>query len=113
MAAEVADVMESVAQRSSLYSTFASLQNEMSRRLDVVIPNDSFTREAWTRTVLIPLSAYTGTELAAVGLDVRPSQGNAPAMTPVQRECVRGHFSKLARAFRAVSSSSSSSSTTH
>ncbi len=113
VAAEVADVMESVAQRSSLYSSFASLQNEMSRRLDVVIPNDSFTREAWTRTVLIPLSAYTGTELAAVGLDVRPSQGNAPAMTPVQRECVRGHFSKLARAFRAVSSSSSSSSTTH
>ncbi len=106
VAAEVADVMESVAQRSSLYSSFASLQNEMSRRLDVVIPNDSFSREAWTQTVLIPLSAYTGTELASVGLDVRPSQGSVPPMTSVQQERVRDHFSKLARAFRAVSSSS-------
>ena len=105
VAAEIADVMEAVAARSSLYSSFASLQNEMARRLDVVIPNDPATRDAWTRTVLMPLSSYTGSELATVGLDIRNLQAGASGMTPAQQEKVRGHFSKLAKAFRAVSAS--------
>ena len=105
VAAEVADVMEAVAQRSNLYTSFASLQNEMARRLDVVIPTEPAKREVWTQNVLLPLSVYTGTELGAVGLDIRPSQVNPPPMSPAQQERVREHFTKLARAFRTVSTS--------
>jgi hypothetical protein len=102
LAADVADVMDAVAQRASLYESFASLQSELARRLDVVIPADPAVRAAWTDGVFSPLSAYSAGQLLAVGLDVRQPQGLEQPLTAAQRDRLRDHFERLARAFRAA-----------
>ena len=99
---DVADVMDAIAHRSNLYESFAVLQSELARRLDVVIPTEPATRAAWAEGVFSPLTAYTTSQLLAAGLDVRQPQGLKQPLTSAQQEIVRDHFERLARAFRAV-----------
>ena len=99
---DVADVMDAIARRSNLYESFAVLQSELARRLDVVIPTEPATRAAWAEGVFSPLTAYTTSQLLAAGLDVRQPQGLKQPLTSAQQEIVRDHFERLARAFRAV-----------
>ncbi len=99
---EVADVMDAIAHRSNLYESFAALQSELARRLDVVIPTEPATRAAWAEGVFTPLTAYTSSQLLAAGLDLRQPQGLKQPLTSAQQEIVRDHFERLARAFRAV-----------
>lgn len=100
IASDVADVMESIADRSSLYSSFASLQNELSRRLDVIVPDDPARRDVWNRAVFLPLTTFTTVDLAPCGIDPgRPPTLEQP-LSPAQRERVRAHFLRLAKAFR-------------
>jgi hypothetical protein len=101
VASDVADVMEAIAQRANLYESFASLQSEMARRLDVVIPTEPSIRAAWIEGVFAPLTASTTGHLVAAGLDVRQPQVLTQPMTAAQQEIVRKHFERLARAFRA------------
>jgi hypothetical protein len=102
VAADVADVMDAIAHRASLYESFAVLQSELARRLDVVIPSEPATRATWADGVFGPLTAYTTTQLLATGLDVRQPQGLAKPLTSGQQEIVTEHFERLAWAFRAV-----------
>jgi hypothetical protein len=103
VAAEIADVMDAIAQRATLYESFAALQSELARRLDVVLPTEPVTRAAWSEGVFSPLTAWTTARLLAAGLDVREAQGLTKPLTFAQREVVSDHFEGLARAFRAVS----------
>lgn len=101
----VADVMEAVAQRASLYESFAALQGELLRRLEVVVPADPAVRSAWNELVFAPLTAMTSQKLLAAGLDVgRPGAVDQP-LTPSQQSLVREHFRELARAFRVIPAS--------
>ncbi len=100
IASDVSDVMESIADRSSLYSSFASLQNELTRRLDVVVPDEPSLRDAWNRAVFLPLTAFTTVDLASCGIDPGQPRTLQPPLTPAQRERVREHFLRLAKAFR-------------
>ena len=102
VASDVADVMEAISERAALYSSFAVLQAELSRRLDLVIPTDPAERAAWNQGVFTPLTAYTTGVLLEAGMDVRQSQGLQQSLTAVQQERVREHFQKLARVFRAA-----------
>ena len=103
VAADIADVMDAIAERATLYESFAALQSELARRLDVVLPTEPVTRTAWSEGVFSPLTASTTARLLAAGLDVREPQGLAKPLTSAQREVVSDHFEGLARAFRAVS----------
>jgi hypothetical protein len=102
VASDVADVLEAIAERAALYSSFGSLQNELSRRLDIVVPTDPAQRASWIQGVFLPLTAVTAGELLATGLDIRIPQGVHQPLTPAQQDRVRDHFQKLARAFRAM-----------
>jgi hypothetical protein len=102
VASDVADVMDAIAHRATLYESFAALQSELARRLDVVIPAEPATRAAWADGVFTPLTAYTTSRLLSAGLDVRQPQGLKQPLTSVQQEIVRDHFERMARAFRAV-----------
>jgi hypothetical protein len=102
VASEVADVLEAIAHRATLYESFAMLQSELSRRLDVVLPAEPTSRNAWAEGVFSPLATYTTGQLLAAGLDVRQAQGLAQPLTDAQKEKVREHFERLARAFRAA-----------
>jgi hypothetical protein len=95
--------MDAIAHRATLYESFAVLQSELARRLDVVLPNEPATRAAWAEGVFAPLTNYTTSQLLAAGLDLRQPQGLKQPLTPAQQEKVRDHFESLARAFRAGS----------
>ena len=101
MATDVADVMEAIARRATLYESFADLQSELARRLDLLIPTEPSARTAWAVGVFTPLTAYTTSQLSVAGMDVRQTQGLSQPLTTAQREKVRDHFERLARAFRA------------
>ena len=102
VAVQVADVFESVAGRVDLYTSFAELQDEVRRRLDVVIPAESLQRQAWVQTVFQPLTLTTTSQLAASGLDLQSPASLGLPLTPEQRQGVRSHFVMLARVFRAL-----------
>ena len=75
-AGQVADVFEAVADRIPLYTSYAQLQSELVRRIDVVVPPDPMVRAAWTHSVFQPLSQITSLELARIGVDVRPERAD-------------------------------------
>ena len=102
VASQVADVFEAIAGRADLYTSFAELQDELRRRLDVVIPADPLQRQAWVSSVFQPLTVSTTSQLAAAGLDLHSPQTLSRPFTPEQRQGVRSHFLMLARGFRAV-----------
>jgi hypothetical protein len=102
---DVADVMEAVAGRAALYECFEVLQDELRRRLDVVIPGEPSQRSIWTQEVFAPLTTYTAAYFLAEGLDLRQPQGLRQPLTPAQKEQLRDHFQRLARSFRAVTAS--------
>jgi hypothetical protein len=105
LGSSVADVMEAIAQRSSLYESFAALQGELLRRLEVVVPAEPAVRSAWNDAVFSPLTLMTAQKLLAAGLDVRRPEEVQRALTPAQQGLLREHFQELARAFRVVSAS--------
>jgi len=105
IASEIADVMEAVAERATLYECFAVLQDELRRRLDVVIPTDPAQRTIWSEGVFTPLTNFTAGHLLAAGLDLRQPQGLRQTLTSAQKEQLRDHFQRLARSFRAVTAS--------
>ncbi len=71
LAGQVADALEAVSERASLYTSFAELQQELARRLEVVIPLEPVQRAAWNQGIFAPLTTYTVSQLLAAGLDVR------------------------------------------
>jgi len=105
VASDIADVMEAVAERATLYECFAVLQDELTRRLDVVLPAEPAQRTIWTEGVFTPLTSYTAGCFLAAGLDLRQPQGLRQTLTPAQKEQLRDHFQRLARSFRAVTAS--------
>ncbi len=102
VSSDVADVLEAVSGRVPLYSSFAVLQNELARRLDVVIPDEPSLRAAWTQHVFSPLTAYTADQILPTGLDLHRPQSFQQPLTPAQQERLHDHFQRMARAFRAV-----------
>jgi hypothetical protein len=103
LATDVADAMEAIARRATLYGSFADLQSELARRLELLIPTEPAKRTAWAVGVFAPLTAYTTSQLLAAGVDVRQPQGLNQPLTPAQQAKVHDHFERLARAFRAGS----------
>jgi hypothetical protein len=97
---EVADVMEAIAQRVPLYSSFAELQNELIRRLDVVVPSDLSLRNLWVSQVFMPLSQVTTAELLAAGIDPRQPFAMDRPLSPAQKDRLQSFFSGLAGSFR-------------
>ncbi len=103
LGASIADVMEAVSQRTSLYESFAALQGELLKRLEVVVPADPVARSAWNDAVFSPLTLMTAQKLLAAGLDVRRREDLDRPLSPAQQELLGEHFQELARAFRAGS----------
>jgi hypothetical protein len=81
------------------------LQEELGRRLDVVIPSEPAQRAAWSQQVFAPLTALTASELLAAGVDLRDPRGAGQPLSAAQQDRLRDHFHKLARAFRAGTTS--------
>ena len=98
--AQVGDVFEAIAGRAALYTSFAQLQSELTRRLDVVVPTEPEARQQWSTRVFGPLSQMTAAELVAAGIDQRqPTAADRP-LEAMQRERIGSFYRSLAVAFR-------------
>ena len=79
IAESLARVFNDLAERMSLYTAYADLFSEMSRRIDAVIPGEPGRRRLWSERVFVPLSASIIESLRAEGLDLTSRDGpNAP-----------------------------------
>jgi hypothetical protein len=105
IAGAVADILEAICERCSLYTSFGELQSEVSRRLDLVIPADPSQRSAWIQNVFLPLTSLTANELLGSNIDIRVRAGVEQVLTPAQQERIRSHFQRMAKAFRAFAAS--------
>lgn len=104
IASEVADVIEAIADRATLYPSFDHLLSELSRRLDVVIPADPRQRTAWNQAVFAPLTAHTTAALLSADIDLRRAPGLGQTLSAPQKARVRDHYRQVARAFRDAAS---------
>jgi hypothetical protein len=105
IADEMADVFEAVAGRSSLYASFADLQSELARRLDVVVPAEEPARATWTREVLQPLTQLTVQDmLAKGGLDLRAPAGVMQPLSPAQQDQLKALLLQFSRTLRSTAS---------
>ena len=80
VASEIADVLESISERATLYPSFDYLLSELSRRLDVVIPVDPAQRADWNQGIFAPLTAYTASQLLTAGINLGQPQRFAAAI---------------------------------
>ncbi|WP_165231212.1 hypothetical protein [Aquisphaera insulae] len=101
LSSPIADIMEVIAERANLYESYAAIQSELSRRLDVIMPRDPQIRTAWNEKVFAPVTQAMTHQLLAAGLDFTQPQSLNQPLTPRHKELVREQFQNLARAFRA------------
>lgn len=99
-AARVAEVFEAIAQRAALYSSYSELQSELNRRLQDAIPLDPNLHSLWANQVFGPLSQLTGTEMLAVGIDLRSPSSLVLPLDAAQKERIQTFYQSLAGAFR-------------
>jgi hypothetical protein len=97
---KIADVFESVADRSTIFKTYGELQSEMTRRLDVVIPAEPALRAVWSSQVLVPLTQIISAELMAIGIDPRLTPDAYRPLEASQKARVQEIYKGLALAFR-------------
>ncbi len=97
---QVADVFASIAQRVPLYTSYAQLQSELTRRLDVVVPTERTMRDAWSNRVFLPLSQFTAAELLAAGIDLRDPSGTGRPLADAQKDRLQTLYRGLADACR-------------
>ena len=102
-AAPLASTFEALAGRIDLYRTYSDLFSEMSRRLEIFVPQDPARRAAWVQQLFTPLTARLVDQLRAEGLDLTRADGPATPLTPAQKSRLADLFLALARGFRAAS----------
>jgi hypothetical protein len=97
---QIAGILEAIAGRAALYSSFADLSSEMVRRIDAAIPSDQSVRQFWSSSVFGPLTQHITTEMLSVGLDLRTPQAANLALSPFQQQKLQRLFNYYAREFR-------------
>ena len=102
-AAEALDAtFVSLAERMDLYSTYADVYSEMSRRLDAIIPQDPVLRAQWADRVLVPLTLGLCHDLRTAGLELAGRDGATVTLSAEQKQVLAGLFRGIAAGCRAV-----------
>jgi hypothetical protein len=96
---QVAGVFDAIAARTSLYSSFAELSSELTRRVDAAIPSDPNWRQFWAQSVFAPLTLHLANEMISSGIDLRTVQGQQQGLNAQQQERLRKLFTAYAREF--------------
>ena len=100
LAPELAKVFDTIAERSTLYGTYAELYGEMSRRLDLLIPADEPRRKLWIDRFFVPLTSRLITEMNLRGVELLSRAGQLTALTPAQQEKLGELFREIAEGIR-------------
>ena len=93
---------EEVAARMDLYSSYAELMVELTRRLEEIVPAEAQRRSAWLERVFAPLTARVIDQMRPEGLDLSRPDGQAAEMTRPQRKVLAQQFKSIAAGFRSA-----------
>ncbi len=99
-AGDLGDAFEEVAFRMDLYSSYAELMVELTRRLEEIVPAEPLRRSAWLERVFAPLTARVIDQMRSEGLDLSRPDGQAAGMTRPQRKALAHQFRFIADGFR-------------
>jgi hypothetical protein len=97
----LAGELEGIAARVPLYESYEQLQEELFRRLELILPAGA-DRSRWESHVFLPLSVRLIETVRARGLDLTGEQGRRQELNPSQREAVAAFFQEAAAGMRAV-----------
>jgi hypothetical protein len=97
-ARDLAGAFNAVADRISLYDTYADLFSEISRRLDRILPADTSRREAWDQELFEPLSDQIVAALKPLDLD--PSRDADRSLNSEQKRRLEALFREIASGFQ-------------
>ena len=100
--ARLADALEAVAVKADVYESYAVLFEELSRRLDDVVPGEPTARAEWLGRLFDPLTVRLIEEMRGAGIELRTPEGRASTLSPAQRTRIGESFHRIARGFRAA-----------
>ena len=104
VAVDLAEVFDGTADRMDLYQSYAEAFNEVSRRLEGVVPPDPTVRGAWSDRLFTPLTTRLIERMLPDGLDLRRPEGQNAELTLGQRARMAELFREVAEGFRAAKS---------
>jgi hypothetical protein len=104
-AVNLAEVFDAIADRMDLYQSYAEMFQEMSRRLETVVPAEPGLRDLWTSRVFTPLTSRLIELMLTEGLDLRRPDGQNAELSLGQRARLAEGFREVAEGFRAAKSS--------
>ena len=97
---QIAGVLEAIASRTSLYTSFADLSSEIIRRIDGVLPADPECSPILVQRRLRELTQHITTEMLTVGLDLRTPNAVNSSLSSLQQDKLHKLFSYYGREFR-------------
>ena len=105
LSATLSEVFDAVADRMDLYHSAAEMFQEMSRRLDAVVPSEPGARVVWAERMFTPLTSRLVSTFLAEGLDLRKPESQALELTLSQRARMAECFREAAEGFRSLKAS--------
>lgn len=94
---------DAIADRVSLYGSYAELADELSRRLDEIVPRDPAQRVAWNQHLFTPLTLRLIERLQPTGLDLRMAGSAEAPLSRSSRVVIEDELRAMAAGFRSLS----------
>ena len=94
---DLANSFEDIATRMDLYESYTSMFQELSQRLEAIIPAQSARRKLWLERVFSPLTQGLIPLMQAEGLDLSRPEGQTVPLTSPQRRHVLPNSSASSR----------------
>lgn len=102
VADDLGDAFEAIAQRMDLYGSYAEAFQELSRRLDVIVPVEPARRDLWAGRIFAPLTARMIEAVRLEGLDLGQPAGQSAPLNENQRARLAEQFRSMSEGFRAA-----------
>lgn len=101
-ATRLAAVFQEIAGRMGLYESYAVLLQELTRRLEEVVPPDAARRAQWNERVFVPLTSRIVERMRQENLDLTSPTGLTTPFNDRQRSELEAMFQAIAEGFQAV-----------
>ncbi len=101
----LARAFEDTADRLDLYQTYADAFSEMSRRLELNLPEDPTQRNLWVERLFHPLTARVIEVMLPEGLDLRRPEGQSFTLSEGQKAVLAEQFRLMAEGLRSAKDS--------
>lgn len=99
---KLCEAFEAVHERTDLYGSYADLFNELSRRIEKLLPQDPAQRSLWLQRLCFPLTQRLVEQLRLEGLDVTQARAQTEPLTEAQKKRLAGELGAMAAGLKKV-----------